>query len=612
MSGAKRDTTPLKEGQTKIIRRVTQSRTGDIIKEVEVVEEHKCINGKIIITTTTTTTTKKAPAAVEAPKLDPVPSNVTQVTTTATQQAVGVSPQGVSVTEAVTATATTTNTATATATTTAVATPTPAVTTTVTETITSDVPATTPPIAATPVVTTTVSETITSGVPATTPPVATTPVVTTTVTETINSDVPVVTPPAAATPVVTTTVTETITSDVPAVTSPAPAVAAVAATPVVTTTVTETITSDTPAVVTSVAATPVVTTTVTETITTNATVAETATVEAATTETTTETQAEETKEEEKEAEPEKVQPPYFEISNFRGKRRALIIGINYINGGGQLSGCINDAINIKKFLVNFYGYRESDIILMTDDTTDPYLMPTNHNIRKAMAEMCRDSQLNDCFFFHYSGHGGHVDDTNGDEVDGKDETICPSDYQIEGQIIDDDMYDLLVRPLCVGSRLTAVFDSCHSGTALDLPYIYSPEGHIKTKSLIRQAGEGLLGISTSHKGGAMNLISSFMELGQEMIKTRQIEAHHRELNTSLADVIMFSGCDDHEYSCDAVVSNEATGAMSYALIRTLSENPDQTYQELLKNVRKMTVLKYDQTPQLSSSHPIDLSKKFIC
>lgn len=35
------------------------------------------------------------------------------------------------------------------------------------------------------------------------------------------------------------------------------------------------------------------------------------------------------------------------------------------------------------------------------------------------------------------------------------------------------MHRIMVQPLPAGVRLTAIFDSCHSGTALDLPYIYS-------------------------------------------------------------------------------------------------------------------------------------------
>lgn len=36
-----------------------------------------------------------------------------------------------------------------------------------------------------------------------------------------------------------------------------------------------------------------------------------------------------------------------------------------------------------------------------------------------------------------SGHGGTQADTDGDEADGTDETICPIDYETNGQIVDD-------------------------------------------------------------------------------------------------------------------------------------------------------------------------------
>lgn len=53
------------------------------------------------------------------------------------------------------------------------------------------------------------------------------------------------------------------------------------------------------------------------------------------------------------------------------------------------------------------------------------------------------------------------------------ETIYPVDHKMypgdSGQIVDDIMHDIMVRPLPPGCRLTAIFDSCHSGTALDLP-----------------------------------------------------------------------------------------------------------------------------------------------
>lgn len=75
--------------------------------------------------------------------------------------------------------------------------------------------------------------------------------------------------------------------------------------------------------------------------------------------------------------------------------------------------------------------------------------------------------------FHYSGHGSQVEDLDGDEVDGNDECIMPVDYKTKGVILDDEINDTIVRPLPRGATLHATFDSCHSGTILDLPYVFN-------------------------------------------------------------------------------------------------------------------------------------------
>lgn len=74
--------------------------------------------------------------------------------------------------------------------------------------------------------------------------------------------------------------------------------------------------------------------------------------------------------------------------------------------------------------------------------------------------------LHTSLFFHFSGHGGSVRDLNGDEADGMDETILPIDHDRAGQIIDDEIHDVMVRPLQKGVRLTAIFDSCHRYVSL--------------------------------------------------------------------------------------------------------------------------------------------------
>ncbi|ELU37875.1 caspase domain-containing protein [Rhizoctonia solani AG-1 IA] len=44
------------------------------------------------------------------------------------------------------------------------------------------------------------------------------------------------------------------------------------------------------------------------------------------------------------------------------------------------------------------------------------------------------------------------------------------------------IHDLIVRPLPAGCRLTALFDCSHSGTSLDLPYVYTSRGKVKEPS----------------------------------------------------------------------------------------------------------------------------------
>jgi hypothetical protein len=77
----------------------------------------------------------------------------------------------------------------------------------------------------------------------------------------------------------------------------------------------------------------------------------------------------------------------------------------------------------------------------------------------------------DSLVFHFSGHGRQRKDDNGDEVDGRDEELCPVDYKKSGSILDDDINDAIVKPLTQGVKLHAIIDTCHSGTMLDLPYL---------------------------------------------------------------------------------------------------------------------------------------------
>ncbi len=73
------------------------------------------------------------------------------------------------------------------------------------------------------------------------------------------------------------------------------------------------------------------------------------------------------------------------------------------------------------------------------------------------------------------GHGSGQVDFNNDERDGIDQTICPVDFMQEGMILDNDINSTIVQPLKKDVTLHAIVDACHSGTILDLVYIYNPK-----------------------------------------------------------------------------------------------------------------------------------------
>ncbi|KAI0789028.1 caspase domain-containing protein [Irpex lacteus] len=278
-------------------------------------------------------------------------------------------------------------------------------------------------------------------------------------------------------------------------------------------------------------------------------------------------------------------------SKCTGHKKALCIGINYTGTQHELHGCVNDAKNMRKFLISQWGYKAEDIVLLTDDASLPRAIPTRANMIDAMRWLVKDAHQHDSLFFHYSGHGSQVKDRDGDEIDGYDEVILPLDFARAGYISDDLMHQIMVKPLPIGCRLTALFDSCHSGSALDLPYLYHTNGRAKGS---------------------------------------QVSDKFFEARYTPADVISLSGCQDNQTSADTYASGGAVGAMSHAFMTSLRQTPNQTYQELLRSVRfessvsladlhltnivlsrKILHDKYDQKPQLSASHHIDTSLRFI-
>jgi len=144
-----------------------------------------------------------------------------------------------------------------------------------------------------------------------------------------------------------------------------------------------------------------------------------------------------------------------------GKGISVHIGLNAVSaahyGGwsGDLAACEFDADDMAAIAKS--KAMKSTVLLTKKATRAAALAAI-----RAAAKACKSGDL---FFLTYSGHGGQVPDTNGDEPDGQDETWCLYD----GQLIDDELYLELSR-FGAGVRILVLSDSCHSGSVIrDVP-----------------------------------------------------------------------------------------------------------------------------------------------
>ena len=231
----------------------------------------------------------------------------------------------------------------------------------------------------------------------------------------------------------------------------------------------------------------------------------------------------------------------------------------------------------------------------------------------------------DYLFFHYSGHGGQQTDKDGDESDGKDETLVPLDYQTAGQITDDELHKLLVARLPHGAHMTVVCDCCHSGTILDLPYVYrtTADGSVKMDYMKKakqiMADATILGTKnvdmTQKVEAGKRMFSNFMSMlsapsesdGTKDAPTGLVQ----ESNKTGAEVYLITGCKDEQTSADAMINNCASGALTFGLLYVLNAREGQlSYEELLVETRACLEGKYTQVPQLCVGIEMDLKKRF--
>ena len=247
---------------------------------------------------------------------------------------------------------------------------------------------------------------------------------------------------------------------------------------------------------------------------------------------------------------------------------AIIIGINYINSDNPLNGCINDAENVRDYLIQRCNYSSENIRLLTDNPENE-LQPTGKNIFSAIKDMIDKANNENCneLWFSYSGHGSFTKDINGDEKDKRDEYILPSDAYTKGYISDDLLYKYFIKKLPVECDITLLIDCCYSGSMFDLPYIY---------------------------------------------RNDKLELNTNRVDTMLPNIVKISGSTDLQTSADLYIK-EANGLLTFTFLKILNDsNYNISYINLINNMQQYIADNgHEQKPMLSLSKKIDLNNFYI-
>lgn len=229
------------------------------------------------------------------------------------------------------------------------------------------------------------------------------------------------------------------------------------------------------------------------------------------------------------------------------KGLSLHLGLNRVDpkhyGGwdGALVACEADARDMKR-LAAAQGFKTT--MLLTRQATAAA-------ITRAITTVAVRLSAGDIFFITYSGHGGQVPDTNGDEQDDQDETWVLYDREL----IDDELYSLWAK-FKQGVRILVLSDSCHSGSVTRM---------VSYRTVVEGDGREALPFVQDRP-------PRFRRMPLQV--ERRVNQKHRKLYAQIqkshmgsehqpvgASVFLVSGCQDNQLSSDGDRNGLFTGTL---------------------------------------------------
>lgn len=263
-------------------------------------------------------------------------------------------------------------------------------------------------------------------------------------------------------------------------------------------------------------------------------------------------------------------------------KKALLVGINKYKPelNADLQGCVNDVENMHKLLTDNFKFIPENIRSLVDERA------TRQGILDRLKWLLDGAKAGDELVFHYSGHGSQVRDRDGDELDDQlDEILCPHDLDWDNPLTDD-ILAVLFKQLPEGVYLTMLCDACHSGTMTR--NINLGTGRVSVRNIVAPF---------DIKSRSLGIILPKNKMGR------------KNKDVSTQKHLLLSGCRDNQTSADAFIDGKRQGAFTWALTKTIRENPECTWVEAHKKSVEL-LNNYTQEPQLSGDANVIFRKVF--
>jgi len=280
-------------------------------------------------------------------------------------------------------------------------------------------------------------------------------------------------------------------------------------------------------------------------------------------------------------------------------KKALLVGINNYPGyENDLRGCLNDVTNVQDILVKHFGFDPAGIRTLADSRA------TKAAIVDSLSSLVAKCSAGDVLVFHYSGHGSQVRDLDGDELDdGKDEILCPYDFNWKNGFVADDDLAAILKGLPKGVHLEVLLDSCHSGTGTR--EIVLDRGRLA--ELGAAVGAGLADQAFKLVWGSAGCLRHKFLTPPPDVALRADEVFGPELAVRRVGSLgkgmnhaLWAACRSNQFSADADIGGTPNGAFTYYFCRHVRDSDGKlTRAELLKRIRaSLRHEGYSQVPQL--------------